>query len=160
MRWMARRRHGPIAAGGCRSACGRRARATRSSRRGVTGIAVDPFDSAKVYVAFSGFISRITPFDGYVYRSVNGGATWTNITGNLPVMPVNDIVIDPDLPNTLYVATDAGVMITTDGGASWSSLGNGLPRVVVHSLVMSRKTRVLRAGTHGRSVWEIAIPLG
>jgi uncharacterized protein (TIGR03437 family) len=31
---------------------------------------------------------------------------------------------------------------------------------VVHSLVMSRKTRVLRAGTHGRSVWEIAIPLG
>src|SRR5262249_13171964 len=129
-------------------------------QRVVTAIAVDPFDSAKVYVAFSGFISRITPFDGYVYRSVNGGATWTNITGNLPVMPVNDIVIDPDLPDTLYVATDAGVMITTDGGASWSSLGNGLPRVVVHSLVMSRKTRVLRAGTHGRSVWEIAIPLG
>jgi uncharacterized protein (TIGR03437 family) len=76
------------------------------------------------------------------------------------VLPVNDIVVDPDLPNTLYVATDAGVMFTTDGGNSWSSLGNGLPRVVVHSLTLSRKTRVLRAGTHGRSVWEIAIPLG
>jgi uncharacterized protein (TIGR03437 family) len=127
--------------------------------RVITAIAVDPLDSAKVYVTFSGFITRLSHFDGYVYRSTNGGATWTNITGNLPVLPVNDIVVDPDLPNTLYVATDAGVMITTDGGGSWSSLGSGLPRVVVHSLVMSRKTRILRAGTHGRSVWEIAIPL-
>jgi uncharacterized protein (TIGR03437 family) len=127
--------------------------------RTVTAIAVDPIDSATVYVAFSGFISKVTPFDGYVYRSTNAGATWTNITGNLPVLPVNDIVVDPDLPGTLYVATDAGVMFTTDGGSSWSSLGSGLPRVVVHSLTLSRKTRVLRAGSHGRSVWEIAIPL-
>jgi uncharacterized protein (TIGR03437 family) len=127
--------------------------------RVVTAIAVDPLDAARVYATFSGFISRVAPFDGYVYRSANGGATWTNITGNLPVLPVNDIAIDPDLPNTLYIATDAGVMVTTDGGNSWSSLGNGLPRVVVHSLVLNRKARVLRAGTHGRSVWEIAIPL-
>jgi uncharacterized protein (TIGR03437 family) len=127
--------------------------------RVVTAIAVDPLNSATVYVTFSGFLSGLTKFDGYVYRSTDGGATWTNITGNLPNLPVNDIAVDPDLPNTLYIATDAGVMVTTDGGNSWSSLGNGLPRVVVHSLVMSRKARLLRAGTHGRSVWEIAIPL-
>ena len=86
------------------------------------------------------------------------GATWTDISGNLPVIPVNDVVVDPDLPRTLYIATDAGVMVTNDGGATWSSLGNGLPVVVVHSLVLHRPSRVLRAATHGRSVWDILVP--
>jgi uncharacterized protein (TIGR03437 family) len=127
--------------------------------RVVTAIAVDPVDAAKVYVAFSGFITKLPSFDGYVYRSTDGGATWTNISGNLPALPVNDILVDPDLPNTLYAGTDAGVMVTTDGGVSWSTFGTGLPRVVVHALNLSRKSRLLRAGTHGRSVWEIALPL-
>jgi len=126
--------------------------------RVVTMIAVDPVDPATVYATFSGFPSS-ADLQGHVYKSTNAGATWTDISGNLPVIPVNDIAIDPDLPGTLYIGTDAGVMVTTDGGNSWSSLGNGLPRVVVHSLTLNRKSRVLRAGTHGRSVWEIAIPL-
>jgi uncharacterized protein (TIGR03437 family) len=126
--------------------------------RSVTQIAVDPVDAAVVYVTFSGFPAA-SDLPGHVYRSSNGGAGWADISGNLPSIPVNDILVDPDLPNTLYIATDAGVMITTDGGNTWSSLGNGLPKVVVLSLAMSRRARVLRAGTHGRSVWEIAIPL-
>jgi uncharacterized protein (TIGR03437 family) len=68
-------------------------------------------------------------------------------------------VIDPDLPQTLYIATDAGVMVTLDGGATWSSLGQGLPKVVVSSLLLHRRSRVLRAATHGRSVWDILVPL-
>jgi uncharacterized protein (TIGR03437 family) len=109
-------------------------------------------------VTFSGFPAATDP-QGHVYRSSNGGAGWTDISGNLPSIPVNDVLVDPDLPSTLYIATDAGVMVTTDGGNTWSSLGNGLPKVVVLSLTMSRRARVLRAGSHGRSVWEIAIPL-
>jgi uncharacterized protein (TIGR03437 family) len=38
-------------------------------------------------------------------------------------------------------------------------MGSGLPLVVVESLVLQRQARVLRAATHGRSVWEIAVPL-
>jgi uncharacterized protein (TIGR03437 family) len=127
--------------------------------RTVTAMAVDPVNSAIAYVTFSGFPTPAQP-QGYVFKTTDGGATWTNISGNLPALPVNGILIDPDLPNTLYIATDAGVMITTDGGVSWSSLGKGLPKVVVMSLAMSRAARVLRAATHGRSAWEIAIPLG
>ena len=126
--------------------------------RSVTHIAVDPIDASTAYVTFSGFPSPLD-LPGHVYKTTNRGATWTDISGNLPSIPVNDILPDPDVPNTLYLGTDAGVMISTDGGNSWSSLGNGLPRVVVMSLAMGRKTRVLRAATHGRSVWEIAIPL-
>jgi len=127
--------------------------------RGITRIAVDPLNPATAYVTFSGFPSNLD-LQGHVYKTTSSGAGWVDISGDLPVIPVNDILVDPDLPNTLYIGTDAGVMITTDGGNSWSSLGQGLPKVVVMSLSMSRQARVLRAGTHGRSVWEIAIPLG
>ncbi|MBZ5621098.1 MAG: hypothetical protein LAQ69_20585, partial [Acidobacteriia bacterium] len=126
--------------------------------RSVTHIAVDPLDPATAYVTFSGF-SGGADQQGHIFKTGNSGATWTDINGNLPNIPLNDVVVDPDIPQTLYIATDAGVMVTTNGGATWSSLGNGLPKVVVNSLVLQRRARVLRAATHGRSVWDILVPL-
>jgi uncharacterized protein (TIGR03437 family) len=127
-------------------------------QRMITQIAVDPIDAQTAYATFSGF-SSITDSRGHIFKTSDGGASWTDISGNLPDVPVDDVVVDPDVPDTLYIGTDAGVMVTTDGGATWSSLGNGLPRVVVHSLVMQRKSRILRAATHGRSMWDILVPL-
>ncbi len=127
--------------------------------RTVTHIAVDPVDPGTAYVTFSGFALG-SALSGHVYKTSNSGASWADISGNLPDIPVNALVIDPDLAQTLYIATDAGVMVTTDEGATWSSLGQGLPNVVVTSLVMQRKSRLLRAATHGRSVWDIVVPLG
>uniref|UniRef100_Q022A7 Glycosyl hydrolase n=1 Tax=Solibacter usitatus (strain Ellin6076) TaxID=234267 RepID=Q022A7_SOLUE len=128
--------------------------------RTVTKIAVDPLNAATAYATFSGFPAGFgADSGGHVFKTSDSGATWTDISGNLPVVPVNDIVVDPDLPRTLYIATDAGVMQTSDGGATWSSLGTGLPVVVVQSLVLHRPSRVLRAGTHGRSVWDILVPV-
>ena len=126
--------------------------------RTITHIAVDPVNPATAYVTFSGFAGS-TGRQGHVYKTTDRGSTWTDISGNLPNLPVNDMVIDPDVPGTLYLATDAGVMSSTDGGTSWSSLGNGLPKVVVTSLVLHRSSRVLRAATHGRSVWDLLVPL-
>jgi len=123
--------------------------------RTVTHIAVSPIDPATAYVTFSGFSTS----PGHVFKTADSGASWTDISGNLPNLPVNDLVVDPDIPDTLYIGTDAGVMVTTDGGATWTTLGNGLPRVVVDSLVMQRASRTLRAATHGRSMWDILVPL-
>ena len=124
--------------------------------RTVTHIAVDPIDPATAYVTFSGFS---TNNQGHIFQTTNSGANWTDISGNLPNLPVNDVVVDPDIPGTLYIGTDAGVMVTTDGGATWTTLGNGLPLVVVDSLVLHRASRTLRAATHGRSMWDIVVPL-
>jgi uncharacterized protein (TIGR03437 family) len=126
--------------------------------RVITQIRVDPIDAATAYVTFSGFAIG-QDAQGHVFRTTDAGASWNDISGDLPNLPVNDIAIDPDLPDTLYIGTDAGVMVTTDGGANWSTLGSGLPRVVVYSLVLHRASRTLRAATHGRSVWDIAVPL-
>jgi uncharacterized protein (TIGR03437 family) len=125
--------------------------------RVLTQITVDPIDPATAYATFSGFASGADT-QGHVFKTSNDGTSWADISGNLPNLPVNDLVVDPDLGNALYIATDAGVMVSTNSGATWSSLGNGLPRVVVHALKMHRKSRVLRAATHGRSVWDILVP--
>ena len=126
--------------------------------RVVTHIAVDPIDPSIAYATFSGFAIG-TDTLGHIFKTVDGGASWTDFSGNLPNIPVNDLVIDPDIPGTFYAATDAGVMVGTDNGATWNTLGSGLPRVVVHSLVLQRATRVLVAASHGRSVWQIGVPL-
>jgi len=57
-----------------------------------------------------------------VYATVNGGADWSNITSNLTNAPANSIVVDPNDANTLYVATDTGVWVTTSVCRMYESL--------------------------------------
>ena len=54
----------------------------------------------------------------------------------------------------MYVGTDVGVWTTTDGGANWSPFSDGLPNVAVYDLKLHAPTRLLRAATHGRGLWE------
>jgi photosystem II stability/assembly factor-like uncharacterized protein len=110
-------------------------------------------------VAFSGFSGFSGDTLGHIFATINGGVTWTDISGNLPNIPVNDLVVDPDLPNTLYAATDVGVFSTADGGTTWSTLVSGLPNVAVLSLKLHRASRTLRAATHGRGMYDVQIPL-
>ena len=121
--------------------------------RYITQVTVDPHISTTAYVALSGFNA------GHVFRTNDGGLTWKDLSGNLPNIPVNAIAIDPVLANTYYVATDIGVFRTRNGGVTWSSLGTGLPRVTVLGITLHNSTRTLRASTHGRSMWDIHVPI-
>jgi uncharacterized repeat protein (TIGR01451 family) len=91
-----------------------------------------------------------------VFATTDGGRHWTNISGNLPDVPVNSIVIDPSYANTLYAATDVGPMVTDDGGAHWAMLGAGMPTVAVWQLDLDPTHRILAAGTHGRGAYRLA----
>jgi uncharacterized repeat protein (TIGR01451 family) len=128
-------------------------RSTGLPSRFITQVAVNPHTSTTAYLALSGFRS------GHVFRTVDGGITWADISGNLPDIPANAIVIDPVLANTYYVATDIGVFRTRNGGAKWSVLGVGLPRVTVLGVTLHNPSRTLRASTHGRSMWDIHVPI-
>jgi photosystem II stability/assembly factor-like uncharacterized protein len=119
--------------------------------RYVTSAKFSPGSKATIYATLSGFGG------GHVYRSVDAGATWTNISSNLPDVPVNEMVIDPDNPTSLYLATDVGVFFSPNDGAEWMPYGTGLPNVAVFDMDIHRTSRVLRAGSHGRSIWEIPL---
>jgi uncharacterized repeat protein (TIGR01451 family) len=127
--------------------------------RAVTAITVHPTSPATAYLLFSGF-SGFGDSKGHIFKTVDAGAHWQDISGNLPNIPLNDCVIDPDIPGTLYAASDMAVFTSANDGASWTVLGNGLPRVIVNSLKLHEPSRTLRAATFGRSMWDLAIPLG
>ena len=118
-----------------------------------TRVAVDPTDADIAYATFSGL--RWNENIGYVYRTDDAGATWTDITGNLPGAPVNALVVDPDHPEILYVGSDVGCFFTMDLGTTWGVVGTGLPAVPVFDVKLHQPTRTLVAGTHGRSMHSI-----
>src|SRR5579864_1070651 len=121
---------------------------------GAEQIVVDPHDPTIAYAARTRLIGP------RLFRITGAGATWTDISGNLPFIGVFDIVVDPDQANTLYAGTDIGVFSSTDGGTTWSTLVQGLPRAGVESLALDSSTRILRAATHGRSMWDLQLPPG
>ena len=63
--------------------------------RAVTQVAADPIDPFTVYVTFSGFAGS-SALSGHIYKSTDGGNNWTDMSGNLPDIPVNDLAISED----------------------------------------------------------------
>lgn len=94
-----------------------------------------------------------------VYRSADGGQSWTDLTGNLPILNVNDLIIDPLRPNleAVYVAQDAGVFYRDSSMNSWYPFSNGMPAVEITELDIradeSTCAAQLFASTYGRGTW-------
>lgn len=121
--------------------------------RSVTRVSADPADSQMVYVTLSGFGQD--EHLAHVYRSTDNGSTWTSIAGNLPDVPANDLIVDPNDRVTLYLATDVGVYITRNTGGTWYPFGQGMPLQAVFDLTLHQGSRTLVAATHGRSQWKV-----
>jgi hypothetical protein len=139
--------------------------------RRVNGIAVDSADTTgkTAYAAFSGFAFG-TDTKGHLFKTADGGATWTDVSctvvnncsapavTDLPNTPVNAVVVDPNVAGTLYVGTDIGVFQGTCAATcSWTTLSTGLPRVAVLSLKLHAASRTLIASTHGRGAWDFLL---
>ncbi len=105
------------------------------------------------------YITRASYSGGQVIKTTNFGTNWTNVSGNLPLVPVNDLFIDPANTNHLYAGNDFGVYWSTNGGTNWIKLSNGMPFVPVldFSFFSNGGSRYLRAATHGRGVYELNI---
>lgn len=106
-----------------------------------------------VYLTVSGY--RFGENIGHVYKSIDFGATWMDISTSLPDIPVNDI--EKDKFGNLFIATDVGVLASKDEGLSWVALGENLPSVVVPDLFIHEGSEYLYAATFGRSMYKIDI---
>ncbi len=136
---------------------------TPTTGRVVTSIDSDPTDPDRVVVTYSGFGASTAPaMPGHVFRSLDGGATWTDVSGVLPDEPFNTVAVNPNPGemNEIYIASDSGVYVNAAGwsGTAWRRINNGvLPHVSVNMLQFSHATtpKRLRAATHGRGIWEM-----
>jgi hypothetical protein len=115
--------------------------------RYITDIHVDPNNSRIVYATLGGFGT------GHVFKTPDAGATWVNISGNLPDVPHQSVCIDPQFPQNVYVGNDLGVYVSTTGGLSWFEFRIGMPYALVFDLKIA-PNRKLRAATHGNGVYQ------
>ena len=106
-----------------------------------------------------------------LYRTANGGATWSNITGSLPVGSgyITYVWIKDTDPNTIWVSLGGynsfGVYETTDGGSTWTNISTGLPSIPVMCVIQNKLNTTqneLYAGTDvgvyvkiGTSPWSM-----
>lgn len=128
-----------------------------SSSLPVSGVPTDiecsPYDANTVYITLN----------NKVYKSVNKGGTWVNMSGSLPNISLNTLVYDRSSNEGLYVGTDAGIYYKDSDMADWVKYGTGLPGTVsVSELEIFHDSRRrtdsrLRASTFGRGVWEIPL---
>ena len=125
--------------------------------RYIAGVTVDPTNPAHAYAIFNGYSRRFIPGGGvgHVFETTNGGQSWTDISGNLPDIASDALVLSH---GKLALGTDAGAFTAAAGQGSattWSRLGTGLPNVVVDDLTDGHDGYIY-AATHGRGVWRIA----
>jgi photosystem II stability/assembly factor-like uncharacterized protein len=118
----------------------------------VTDIALDPDD------ANTAFVSNTTS----VYRTTDAGATWTNVTGNLPGLAPSTVrslaYVPTPLGDAVVMGSQNGIFYATaaSGFTSWQRLGTGLPTVPVYDLDYDRSDDLLIAGTMGRGTWKLS----
>lgn len=120
--------------------------------RMLLSILVDKDDHNKVYATFGGYSS------GNIWRTTDGGTTWTDISTNLPQAPIRSVQRHPNRANYLYVGTEVGVFTSEDGGTTWNTTNDGPANVSVDKLFWLDATTLV-AATHGRGMFKVSVPL-
>lgn len=130
----------------------------------ISSIDVNPSNSNHILVTLSNF--GVTS----VFESINGGASFTTIEGNLPDMPVRWGMFAPanaELNGSggglggVILATELGVWTTSllnGGGTQWIPNNTGLANVRVDMLRFRSSDNTLAAATHGRGLYTTTIP--
>lgn len=140
------------------------AAATGLPNRYITSIAIDPNDDHTVYVTLGGYLSNLRPpgsyidpndniGEGNVFKSMDAGETFTNVSGNLPAVHTDTVV---QRGQQLLVGTHIGAFMSSDlNGSKWVPLGEGLPSAPVTMLRLHPgDDELLLASTFGRHVWQ------
>ncbi|MBA3649121.1 MAG: T9SS type A sorting domain-containing protein [Chitinophagales bacterium] len=121
--------------------------------RYVTSVQASPNEVNTVYVTHSGY--RDNDYIPHVHKSIDNGKNWLDISGDLPQLAANDILISPADETIIYVATDGGVYKTENGGVNWNRLGSNMPFIPVYDIEFNLSNNKVIAGTFARSIWTI-----
>jgi photosystem II stability/assembly factor-like uncharacterized protein len=118
----------------------------------INSIEASPHDPKKAY--FAATMYKHGDFRPYLYRTADGGRTWTRITAGIPDGAFTRVVReDPNVAGLLYAGTEAGMFVSFDDGANWESLQLNLPVVPITDLALHKEMKDLVVATQGRSFW-------
>ena len=104
---------------------------------------IDKDNNSKVYVALGGYNSD------NLYMTTNNGATWTDVSGNIPSAPIRSVVRHSTNANWLYAGTEVGIYASEDGGTTWGAINDGPANVPVDELFWYSNTQLTAASRTG-----------
>ena len=107
------------------------------------------FDTKTAYIAVNRI--RLDDLKPHIYRTHDGGKSWKEIVGGLPIGPVNVIREDPVRKGLLFAGSELAVSVSLDDGDNWFPLRLNMPATSIRDLVIHNDDVVV--GTHGRSFW-------
>jgi PKD repeat protein len=115
----------------------------------ITDIAINNTNADNIWVTIAGW------FDGdKVYKSVDGGESWVNISGSLPNLPTNCIAYQNNTDGGVYVGNDFGMYYYNEIDGDWIDYSDGLPRTVVSDIEINNEAGLITVGTYGRGIWR------
>ena len=115
----------------------------------ITDIAINNTNAENIWVTLAGW------FEGNkVFKSVDGGESWTNISGSLPNLPTNCIAYQNNTDNGVYVGNDFGVYYYDETIGDWINYSDGLPRTIVNDIEINNVAGLITVGTYGRGIWR------
>ncbi len=94
---------------------------------------------------------RLDDLHPHIYRTRDGGKTWTEIVNGLPDDPINVVKEDPKQKGLLFAGSERAVYVSFDDGEHWQSLRLNMPATSIRDLVI--KDNDIAVATHGRSFW-------
>jgi hypothetical protein len=136
--------------------------------RSVSGIAVSAVDTATAYVAFDGFNVNTPGTPGHLYQvrvcKIYCGlqtARWTDLSGNLPNIPVYAVVVNPMNAQQVFIGTEIGFYFTNNINVVppvWNRFQTGLPVAAINHLTIDNGNTTLAAWTNGRGLYAVNLP--
>lgn len=116
---------------------------------GTNMIAISPLDPNILWAVRQNYTAGAK-----VYKSINGGSTWTNISGTLPNIPANAIVYAPCSQDGLYIGMDVGIFYRDNTLGDWVLFNSGLPNAEIFELEIDVPESAIYAATYGRGLWK------
>jgi len=94
-----------------------------------------------------------------VFKSTNKGSSWTDISGNLPALAINCLVVDKNASEGIYIGNQTGVWYKDASMTNWALFSDGLPPVDIRELEIyydagTPSNNRIKAGTYGRGLWQ------
>lgn len=96
----------------------------------IYSFAINPRDPSIIYTGTEG---------GSIYKSSNGGTSWTSVSSGLPKSIIWTLAINPNDPSIIYAGTSFGIYKTTNGGSNWLSANTGISYLFIRSLAINPK---------------------
>ena len=119
------------------------------------------------YAAVGGFNANTPGTPGHVFQvtcaSNCGSFVWADKSGDLPDIPVDSVIVNPNNPQQVFAGSDFGVYYTDDitvAFPAWNRFDNGIPQVMIWDMQVDRGATTLSVWTRGCGAFVFPLPSG